>query len=86
MEVFLRDNSSKDNTRVELERVEMDFFGSWVFSIDKLYFYLLISSTGVYLVCQVPPAYGSMSYPWGITRDGQGYRHLPSTPQPEGTR
>jgi hypothetical protein len=34
-----------------------------VFSIDKLYFYLLTSGTGVYLVCQVPPAYGSTSYP-----------------------
>jgi hypothetical protein len=29
--VLLRTNSSKDNTRVELERVEMDSYGSWVF-------------------------------------------------------
>jgi hypothetical protein len=29
-EVFLLANSSKDNIRVELERVEMDSYGFWV--------------------------------------------------------
>jgi hypothetical protein len=31
MEVLLLPNSSKDNIGVELERVEMDSYGSWVF-------------------------------------------------------
>jgi hypothetical protein len=63
MEVLLLANSSKDNTRVELERVDMDSYGSWVFWIDKLYFYLLTSGTGLYLVCQAPPACSSTLYP-----------------------
>ena len=29
---------------------------------DKLYFYLLTSGTGLYLVCQAPLAYNSTSY------------------------
>jgi hypothetical protein len=87
MKVLLLANSSKDNTRVGLERVEMDSYGSWVFWIDKLYFYLLNLGTGLYLVCQAPPACSSTPYPdVGITRDGQGYHHLPPTPQPEGMR
>jgi hypothetical protein len=65
----------------------MDSYGSWVFWIDKLYFYLLTSGTGLQLVYKSMPVYGSTLYPdIGITRDGQGYHHLPPTPQPEGTR
>jgi hypothetical protein len=63
MEILLLANSSKDNTRVELERVEMDSYGSWVFWIDKLYFYLLTSGTRLQLVCQSMPVYGSTLYP-----------------------
>jgi hypothetical protein len=62
MEVLLLANSSKDNIRVELERVEMDSYGSWVFWIDKLYFYLLTSGTGLQLVYQSMPIYGSTPY------------------------
>jgi hypothetical protein len=60
--VLLLANSSKDNTRVELERVEMDSYGSWVFWIDKLYFYLLTSGTRLQLVCQSMSVYGSTPY------------------------
>ena len=70
-EVFLLDNSSKDNTRVKLERVEMDSYGFWVLWKDKLYFHLLTSGTGLQLVCQSMLAYGSTSNPnVGIMRDG----------------
>ena len=31
--------------------------------IDKLYFYLLTSGTGLQLVCQAIPVYSSMLYP-----------------------
>jgi hypothetical protein len=72
---------------VDLERVEMDSYGSWVFWIDKLYFYLLTLSTSLYLVCQTPSACSSTPYPdVGITRDGQSHHHLPPTPQPKSTR
>jgi hypothetical protein len=63
MEVLLLANSSKDNTRVELERVEMDFYGFWVLWIDKLLFYLLTSGNGEHLVYQALPTYSSTSYP-----------------------
>jgi hypothetical protein len=53
-----------------LERVEIDSYGSWIFWIDKLYFYLLTLGTGVYLVCQVPLAYGSTPYPNGEDYEG----------------
>jgi hypothetical protein len=41
----------------------MDSYGSWVFWIDKLYFYLLTSGTGLQLVCESMPVYGSTPYP-----------------------
>ena len=53
-------SSLKDNTRVELEEVEMDSYGLSL-RIDKLYFYLLTSGIGLYLVYQAPPAYSSTS-------------------------
>jgi hypothetical protein len=37
---------SKDNTRVELERVEKDSYSFCVLRIGKLYIYLLTSGTG----------------------------------------
>jgi hypothetical protein len=52
---------SKDNTRVELVEVEVDSYGLST-RIDKLYFYLLTSGTGLYLVCQAPPACSSTPY------------------------
>jgi hypothetical protein len=41
----------------------MDSYGSWVFWIDKLYFYLLTLGTGSHLVCQVMLASSSTLYP-----------------------
>ena len=61
MEVFLLANSSKVNTRVKLERVEMDSNGFLGLRTDKLYLYLLTSSTGIHLVYQAIPAYSSTS-------------------------
>jgi hypothetical protein len=40
----------------------MDYYGFWVYWIDKFYFYLLTSGTGSHLVCQAKPAYSSTSY------------------------
>ena len=62
MEVLLLANWSKDNTRIELARVEMDSYGFGL-RIDKLYFYLLTLGTGYHLVCQAMPAYSSTLYP-----------------------
>jgi hypothetical protein len=59
-EVLFLANLSKDSTRVNLERVEMDSYGFWVLWIDKLLFSLLTSGTGEHLVCQVLSACSSM--------------------------
>jgi hypothetical protein len=65
----------------------MDFYGSWVFSIDKLYLYLLTLGTSVYLVYQVSPAYGSTSYPNVRDYKGRtGLSYLSPTPQLKGIR
>ena len=63
MEVLLLASLSKDNTRVKLERVEMDSYGFWVLWKDKLYFHLFTSSTGLQLVYQSMPVYSSTPYP-----------------------
>ena len=41
----------------------MDSYGFRVYWIDKLYFYLLTSGTGVHLLYQAISACSSMSYP-----------------------
>jgi len=56
-------SSSKDNTRIMLARIEMDSYGFRVYVKHKLLLYLLTSSNGSHLVCQVMPAYSSMSNP-----------------------
>ena len=63
MEVLSPSSSSKDNSRVEIERGRDGFLWLLGLRIGKLYFHLLTLSTGSHLVCQVMPAYGSMSYP-----------------------
>ena len=63
MEVSLLASSSKDNTRVKLERVEMDSYGFWVYEKINSTSYLLTLITGLHLVYQVILAYGSTSNP-----------------------
>jgi hypothetical protein len=62
MEVSLQANSSKDSTRVKLERVD-GFLWLLGLRIGKLYFHLLTSGTGLQLVCQSMSAYSSTPYP-----------------------
>ena len=63
MEVLLLASSSKDNTRGKVEKGRDGFLWLLGLRIDKLYFYLLTSSTGSHLVCQARLAYSSTSYP-----------------------
>ena len=62
MKVLFLANSSKDNTRVKLVRVDMDSYGFWVLWKDKVYFHLFTSGTRLQLVCQSMPAYSSTPY------------------------
>ena len=63
MEVPLLASSSKDNTRVKLEKGREGFLWLLGLRIGKLYFYLHTSGTGEHLVCQAISAYGSTSNP-----------------------
>ena len=63
MEVLYLANPSKDNRWVELERVEMDSYGFWVYEKINSTSYLLTSGTGEHLVYQALPACSSTLYP-----------------------
>ena len=63
MEVSLLASSSKDNTRVKLERVETDSYGFWVYEKINSTSYLLTSGTGEHLVYQALPTCSSTLYP-----------------------
>jgi hypothetical protein len=55
--------------------------------IDKLYSYLLAwASTYNWSASRYWPVALCYIRTWGITKDGQGYHHLPLAPQPRDTR
>jgi hypothetical protein len=62
MEVLLLASSSKDNTRVKLEKGRDGFLWLLGLRIGKPYSYLLTLGTGLCLVCQAIPASNSTSY------------------------
>ena len=83
MEVFLLANSSKDNTSVKLERVEMDSYGFWVYDmINSTFTCLLRAPDNTWSARHCRPIALRHTQTWGVTRDAQGYHHLPPTPQP----
>ena len=86
-EVFLQASSSKDNTRIEMVRVEMESYGFRVFGkINPTSTCLLRALAYAWSAKRYRPIALCRTQTWGIIKDEQGYHHLLPTPKSESMR